>query len=478
MKTEVIHNNKMTLSLYNSLAGEKQRFKSIEKNKIKMYVCGMTVYDDCHIGHARTNVAFDVIVRYFRFVGYNVTFVRNITDVDDKIIKRAIENNESTDALVNRNIKSMYSDFDVLNILRPDFDPRATETIDEMCQMIQTLIDKGYAYKASNGDVYYRVSKFDGYGKLSKQNIDALLSGARIEVNDVKENPLDFVLWKASKENEPSWSSPWGDGRPGWHIECSAMSKKLLGDNFDIHGGGSDLRFPHHENEIAQSESANNCSFANYWLHSGMVQVDAEKMSKSLGNFFTIKEVLKSYHPEVLRFFLISGQYRSEINYSEENLNHARSAINRFYSALRGLKLSDVLPDDADGYKAAFTKAMDNDFNTPEAISVLFDVVKEVNRYKEAGNTDKAIEYANLLKQLASVLGIIFTEVECYFSYTPSRLEDKILISEEDIEEKITARLMAKKEKNWALADQIRQELTENGVILEDSATGTQWRRG
>ncbi|WP_456236413.1 cysteine--tRNA ligase [Facilibium subflavum] len=459
--------------VYNSLTNQKEVFKPIQPNKIRMYVCGMTVYDDCHIGHARTNVAFDVIVRYFRFRGFDVTFVRNITDVDDKIINRARENNETTDQLVARTIESMYEDFDRLNILRPDFDPRATEMIDEMCQMIQTLVDKGYAYKADNGDVYYRVKKFAEYGKLSKQNLDNLQAGARIEVDTYKENPLDFVLWKASKPGEPSWPSPWGQGRPGWHIECSAMSKKILGAHFDIHGGGSDLRFPHHENEIAQSEAANHCAFANYWMHSGMVQVNAEKMSKSLNNFFTIKDVLKQYHPEVIRFFLVFGQYRSEINYSQENLVHAKASIERLYTAIRGLEITDDMPKDADKYLDAFTSAMDNDFNTPEAISVLFTLAKEVNKMRQMNMSDARL-YANLLHKLASVLGLLKHDAQSYFADVTK--EGAIEVAE--IETLINQRLTAKKQKDWVKADDIRNTLAEYGIVLEDTPDGTTWKRG
>ncbi|WP_456236541.1 cysteine--tRNA ligase [Cysteiniphilum halobium] len=459
--------------LYNSLSGKKELFQPISPQKLKIYVCGMTVYDDCHIGHARTQIAFDVIVRYFRFCHYDVTYVRNITDIDDKIIKRANENGEPTDALVERTIKSMYDDLDRLNILRPDFDPRATQTIFEMCKMIEKLIDKGFAYAPGNGDVYYRVEAFKDYGKLSKQSLEHLRVGARIESNEQKENPLDFVLWKAAKAGEPSWDSPWGQGRPGWHIECSAMSKKLLGENFDIHAGGSDLRFPHHENEIAQSEAANGCSFANYWLHSGMVQVDDEKMSKSLNNFFTIKEVLAEYHPEVVRFFLISGQYRSEINYSKENLDQAKAAIERLYTALRGIEITDNTREivEAEQYVNDFKQAMNNDFNTPEALPVLFAIAKEINKYRTS-DQQKAAGFAKLLLVLASVLGILHCKADDYFHYTKSGE-----LTAEDIKALIFERLEAKREKNYAKADAIREQLHNSGVILEDVGTGTTWKR-
>ena len=464
----------MSIYLYNSLSGKKELFKPITPQTLKIYVCGMTVYDDCHIGHARTQIAFDVIVRYFRYCGYEVTYVRNITDIDDKIINRANKNNESTDVLVQRTIKSMYEDFNCLNILKPDFDPRATQTIPEMCQMIGTLIDKDFAYATANGDVYYRVAKFADYGKLSKQSITHLRVGARIESNEEKENPLDFVLWKASKPNEPSWDSPWGKGRPGWHIECSAMSKKLLGDNFDIHAGGSDLRFPHHENEIAQSEAANSCAFANYWLHSGMVQVNTEKMSKSLNNFFTIKEVLAEYHPEVVRFFLMSGQYRSEINYSKENLDQAKSALERLYTALRCIEIdaNTRSPQDEIGYIKTFKAAMDNDFNTPEALPVLFSLAKEVNKYKN-NDIDKAKGYAKLLLELAGVLGVLHCSVETYFKHS-----SESALNDSEIEKLIVKRIEAKQSKDYELADTIRHQLAEAGIILEDRATGTVWKKG
>lgn len=461
------------LQIYNSLTRQKEVFKPIDPNHIKMYVCGITVYDDCHIGHARTNVAFDVIVRYLRHRGYAVTFVRNITDIDDKIINRANHNNETTTQLCERTIASMHADFDALNIMRPDIEPKATETVEEIIDMIQTLEEKGYAYQADNGDVYYRVNRFEGYGKLSKQNLEALQSGSRVDIVEDKENPLDFVLWKPSKAGEPAWASPWGVGRPGWHIECSAMSKKFLGMNFDIHGGGSDLRFPHHENEIAQSEAANCCHFANYWVHSGMVQVNAEKMSKSLNNFFTIKEVMEVYHPEVLRFFLVSGQYRSEINYSTENLDHAKAAVDRLYTALRGCDLTAPLPSDAQNYIDLFKAAMDNDFNTPEALPVLFSLAKEVNRHRES-NMLLASGYARLLQMLADVLGLLFGGAEAYFQGVAKEGS----MSDADIQALIDERLEAKKAKNFARADEIRNQLTAQNIILEDTATGTLWKRG
>lgn len=457
--------------LYNSLSGQKEEFKPIEPNKIKMYACGVTVYDDCHIGHARTYIAFDVINRYFKYRGYDVNLVRNITDIDDKIIKRANENNESTTDLVTRNIKAMHDVFDKLNILRPSSEPKATETIPEMIAMISDLIDKGYAYQGTNGDVFYRVSKFDGYGKLSKQNLDALQQGSRVDVVEEKENPLDFVLWKMSKEGEPSWDSPWGAGRPGWHIECSAMSKKLLGKTFDIHAGGSDLRFPHHENEIAQSEACNECTFANYWMHSGMVKVNAEKMSKSLNNFFTIVDVLDEYHPEVIRYFLASTNYRSEINYSKENLDNAKASVERLFTALRDVEPVEVnLPDDAQEYEDKFIKAMDNDFNTPEALAVLFSLAKEINVLKTK-SAYKASGYTFLLRKLCDVLGILFTSAEEYFNSATD-------IDVDSIQNLIDERVKAKADKDYAKADKIRNDLLKQGIVLEDTAKGTIWKRG
>jgi len=464
------------IQVYNGLTKKKEPLRTLNPNKVKMYVCGITVYDDCHIGHARTYIAFDLIIRYLRHRGYAVTYVRNITDIDDKIIKRAHERHIDPNQLVDEYVTRMYEDFDALNIARPDYEPRATETIPEMVAFIEGLIEKGYAYAASNGDVYFRVGAFEGYGKLSGQNLESLRSGIRVEISEVKENPLDFTLWKASKPGEPEWDSPWSKGRPGWHIECSAMSKKILGETFDIHGGGSDLRFPHHENEIAQSEAGNGCTFANTWMHSGMVQVDAEKMSKSLNNFFTIKEVLKAYPAEVVRYFLISGHYRSEINYSEENLDHARAAVTKLYSALRGVEVSPDMPNTTN-YIDQFKVAMDNDFNTPEALSVIFSVAKELNRLKSEANTKEAnmevraeaSKYARLLVTLGEVLGILQNDPELYFKEGD---DDASLI-----EDLIKRRAEAKKSKNWSEADAVRDELKAMGVLLEDTSTGTVWKR-
>ena len=456
------------IQIYNGLTKQKEELKTINPKAIKMYVCGVTVYDDCHIGHARTYIAFDVIIRYLKHTGYDVTYVRNITDIDDKIIKRAAERDIDPNQLVDEYVARMYEDFDALNIGRPDHEPRATETIPEMIAFIEGLIEKGNAYAAANGDVYFRVKSFDQYGKLSGQNIESLQSGIRVEISEIKENPLDFVLWKASKPGEPEWDSPWSKGRPGWHIECSAMAKKILGETFDIHGGGSDLRFPHHENEVAQSECGNGCTFANTWMHSGMVQVDAEKMSKSLNNFFTIKEVLKKYSPEVVRYFLISGQYRSEINYSEENLQNAEAALSKLYGALRHVEVGDAFPEGV-AFIEQFKAAMNNDFNTPEALSVLFAVAKELNRIK-AMDALLAGKYAKLLIEFGEVLGILQSNPEDYFKEDMGEEAQKI-------EALIEKRSIAKQSKDWATADAVRDELNIMGIVLEDTTNGTVWKK-
>ncbi|WP_394132868.1 cysteine--tRNA ligase [Shewanella maritima] len=457
------------LKIYNSMSREKQEFKPINPNKIGMYVCGITIYDFCHIGHGRTFVSFDMIVRYLRYVGYEVNYLRNITDVDDKIIKRANENNESCDALTERLIGEMHNDFDALNMLRPDFEPRATLHIDEIIEMVETLIAKDHAYVSESGDVLFSVASFAEYGRLSGQNLEQLQAGARVEVEDTKRDPMDFVLWKMSKPGEPTWESPWGPGRPGWHIECSAMNSKHLGEHFDIHGGGSDLQFPHHENEIAQSCCAHGTQYVNYWMHTGMVMVDKEKMSKSLGNFFTIRDVLEHYDAETIRYFLLSGHYRSQLNYSEDNLKQARSALERMYTALKDLDLSVAPADDA-VFVDKFKAAMNDDFNTPEAYSVLFDMVREINRLK---TTDMATASALgvSFKQLADVLGIVSQTPETFFKGEGS--DDEVA----EIEALIVERNRARTEKDWAAADVARDRLNELGVILEDGAQGTTWRK-
>ncbi|MAB98286.1 MAG: cysteine--tRNA ligase [Pseudomonadaceae bacterium] len=458
----------MMLTIYNTLSKTKQELKPLEGNHVRMYVCGMTVYDFCHIGHARVMVAFDVIARWLRHRGYELTYVRNITDIDDKIIRRAQENGEGFEVLVDRMIAAMHEDEARLNVLRPDIEPRATSHIAGMHQMIQTLIDKGFAYAPGNGDVYYRVGKFVGYGKLSRKKIEDLRIGARIEVDESKQDPLDFVLWKGAKPGEPSWQSPWGEGRPGWHIECSVMSTCCLGETFDIHGGGPDLVFPHHENEIAQSEAATGKLYANAWMHAGAVRVDGEKMSKSLGNFFTIREVLQKYHPEVVRYFLVSSQYRSPINYSEDSLKEAKGALERFYHALKGLPEAPAAGGDA--FVARFSEAMDDDFNSPEACAVLFEMVREVNRLRDT-DVQAAAGLAARLKELAGVLGVLQLEPEAFLQ---AGAEGKLDAAE--VEALIAARLQARSDKNWAESDRIRDQLTAMGVVLEDGKGGTTWR--
>ncbi|CEA05280.1 cysteinyl-tRNA synthetase [Pseudomonas saudimassiliensis] len=458
----------MALQVYNTLSKAKEAFKPLDGNQVRMYVCGMTVYDFCHIGHARVMVAFDVVSRWLRFRGYELTYVRNITDIDDKIIRRANENGESFQQLTERMIAAMHEDEARLNVLRPDQEPRASEHVEGMHRMIQTLIDKGYAYAPGNGDVYYRVGKFAGYGKLSRKRIEDLKIGARIEVDEAKEDPLDFVLWKGVKPGEPSWPSPWGDGRPGWHIECSVMSTCCLGDTFDIHGGGPDLVFPHHENEIAQSEAATGKPYAMSWMHAGAVRVDGEKMSKSLGNFFTIREVLEKYHPEVVRYLLVASHYRSPINYSEDNLKEAKSALERFYRALKGLPEAAAAGGEA--FAERFAAAMDDDFNTPEACAVLFDMAREVNRLKDA-DLHAAAALAARLRELAGVVGILQLEADAFLQADASSRIDTA-----EIEALIQARLQARADKNWAESDRIRDQLAAMGVVLEDAKGGTTWR--
>ncbi|MBS7660389.1 cysteine--tRNA ligase [Pseudomonas lalucatii] len=458
----------MALSIYNTLSKTKDVFKPLVDNQVRMYVCGMTVYDFCHIGHARVMVAFDVIARWLRHSGYQLNYVRNITDIDDKIIKRAQENGEPFEALVERMIAAMHEDEARLAVLRPDQEPRATGHIAGMHQMIQTLIDKGFAYAPGNGDVYYRVGKFVGYGKLSRKKIEDLRVGARIEVDESKQDPLDFVLWKGAKPGEPSWDSPWGKGRPGWHIECSVMSTCCLGETFDIHGGGPDLVFPHHENEIAQSEAATGKLYAKAWMHAGAVRVDGEKMSKSLGNFFTIREVLEKYHPEVVRYLLVASHYRSPINYSEDSLKEAKGALERFYHALRGLP--EVAPVGGEAFALRFSAAMDDDFNSPEACAVLFEMAREVNRLRDA-DLPAAAGLAARLKQLAGLLGVLQLEADAFLQAGAGGKVDAA-----EVEALIAARLQARAEKNWGESDRIRDQLGAMGVVLEDGKGGTTWR--
>ncbi len=457
------------LKIYNTLKREKEEFKPINPNQIGMYVCGVTVYDLCHFGHGRTFVSFDVIVRYLRYSGYNVRYVRNITDVDDKIIKRALENKETCDQLVDRMIAEMHKDFDALNILRPDVEPRATKHIPEIIAMVEKLIANGHAYVAEDGDVMFDVESFKQYGALSRQNLEQLQAGARVEIKSVKKNPMDFVLWKMSKENEPSWQSPWGNGRPGWHIECSAMNSKELGEHFDIHGGGSDLMFPHHENEIAQSCCAHGGDYVNYWLHTGMLTIDKEKMSKSLGNFFSIRHMLGLYDAESLRYFFLTAHYRSLLDYSVENLDLARSALERLYTALRGCDVSGAA-EGGEHYVEAFKTAMDDDFNTPGALAVLFEIARELNKLKTE-DMAKANGLAVRLKELASVLGLLEQDPESFLQGDTNSDEAA------EIEALIKQRNEAKANKNWAVADEVRDKLKAMNIVLEDTPNGTIWRK-
>ncbi|MDD4863269.1 MAG: cysteine--tRNA ligase [Alishewanella agri] len=457
------------LQIYNTLSRQKEVFTPITPGKVGLYVCGITIYDYCHVGHARTYVAFDVINRYLRFCGYDVTYVRNITDVDDKIIKRAAENGESCDALTARFTQAMHADFNALGLLPADIEPTVTGHMQEIILMVQQLLDKGYAYIAKDGDVLFDVSKYDAYGELSQQNLEMLQAGARVEVSDSKDDPLDFVLWKTAKPGEPYWQSPWGNGRPGWHIECSAMSAKHLGAHFDIHGGGSDLQFPHHENEIAQSTCAHGHKYVNTWIHTGMVQVDKEKMSKSLGNFFTVKEVLAQYNSEAVRYFLLSSQYRSQLNYSKENLEQAHAALGRLYNALRDITPATQVDLNND-YVARFKAAMDDDFNTPEALPVLFELAREVNRFKTT-EPAKAADLAAVLQTLAGVLGILQGDAEAFLKSGAS--DDEV----GQIEALIAKRNAARAAKDWAAADAARAELTALGIVLEDKNGVTSWRK-
>ncbi len=455
------------LKIYNSLAREKQDFVPIEPGRVRMYVCGMTVYDYCHLGHARVLVVFDMVQRWLRASGLDVTYVRNITDIDDKIIKRALENGESIGDLTERFIRLMDEDAAALGVEKPDHEPRATQYVPQMLELIGQLATNGLAYQAADGDVNFSVRKFPGYGKLSGKSLDDLRAGERVEVDTAKQDPLDFVLWKHAKEGEPFWTSPWGNGRPGWHIECSAMSSDLLGEHFDIHGGGQDLQFPHHENEIAQSEGAHRCQFVNYWMHNGFVRVDDEKMSKSLGNFFTIREVLKKYDAEVLRFFILRAHYRSPLNYSDVHLDDARNALSRLYTALKAVP-GDVLPVDwEEAHARRFRQAMDDDFNTPEACAALFDLAAEVNRGKSAA-------LAAQLRALAGLLGLLQRDPQVFLQAAPAQAGE---LSVADIEARIAERVAAKKSRDFAAADGIRAALLEAGVVLEDGPQGTTWRR-
>ncbi|MBK9595228.1 MAG: cysteine--tRNA ligase [Rhodocyclales bacterium] len=459
------------LKIHNTLLRDKQVFAPIQPGLVRIYVCGMTVYDYCHLGHARVLVVFDMVTRWLRASGYQVVYVRNITDIDDKIIRRAQENGESIQALTGRYIAFMQEDAAALGVLKPDHEPRATQHVAAMQRLIGALEHNGYAYVAANRDVCYSVRKFEGYGRLSGKSLEDLRAGERVDVMEGKHDPLDFVLWKHAKEGEPpeaKWDSPWGSGRPGWHIECSAMSSELLGPHFDIHGGGQDLQFPHHENEIAQSEGANGCRFVNYWMHNGFVRVDDEKMSKSLGNFFTIREVLKQYDAEVVRFFILRAHYRSPLNYSDAHLDDARGALTRLYTALKGVAAAPVQIDWNEPHAARFRAAMDDDFNTPEAIAVLFELANEVNRSHSAAA-------AGLLKALGGVLGLLERDPVAFLQSLPAAVGH---LAAADIEARIAARAAAKKAKNFNEADRIRAELLAQGIVLEDKPGGaTEWRR-
>jgi cysteinyl-tRNA synthetase len=459
------------LKIYNSLTRQKEPFKPLIPGKVGMYVCGITIYDYCHIGHGRTFVAFDTVARYLRFSGYSLNYIRNITDVDDKIIKRAAENNESCEQLTSRFTEAMHHDFDALFMLRPDLEPRVTDHMPEVIEMIKKLIAKGHSYVAENGDVLFAVDSFKEYGQLSGQNLEMLRAGSRVEVEESKRNPLDFVLWKMAKPAEPFWTSPWGNGRPGWHIECSAMNHKHLGEVFDIHGGGSDLAFPHHENEIAQSCCAHHGQYVNTWMHSGMVQVDKVKMSKSLKNFFTIKDVLNVFDSESVRYFLISGHYRSQLNYSEDNLKQARASLERLYTSVRDLTFSKDTPlDKTNLHYQQFVKAMDDDFNTPEALAVLFDLAKEINRLKQS-DIKRASSSAGLLVALANVLGLLNQSPEQFLQ--GDETQDEVAM----IEALIKQRNDARTNKDWASADSARDKLAALKIVLEDGPGGTTWRK-
>ncbi|PRE64303.1 cysteine--tRNA ligase [Burkholderia multivorans] len=462
-----------SLRIYNTLARDKQVFVPRQPGEVRMYVCGITVYDYCHVGHARMLVVFDLVQRWLRAIGYRVTYVRNITDIDDKIIRRAVENGETIKSLTDRFIKAMHEDEDALGIQRPDIEPRATQFIPQMLGMIERLEANGYAYQATDGDVNYSVRKFANYGKLSGKSLDDLRAGERVAANDAKEDPLDFVLWKRAKADDPegaSWESKYGMGRPGWHIECSAMGCTLLGEHFDIHGGGQDLQFPHHENEIAQSEGATGQTFVNYWLHNGFVQVDNEKMSKSLGNFFTIREVLERYDAEVMRFFIVRTHYRSPLNYSDVHLDDARASLTRLYTALKDVEPDALALDWNEPHAQRFAAAMNDDFNTPVAIATLFELAGEVNRTRDAS-------LARQLKQLAGLLGLLGREPRAFLQQASGAAQAGAL-SVDEIEAKIAARAAAKRAKDYAEADRIRAELLDAGIALEDKPGGsTEWRR-
>lgn len=458
------------VTIYNTLTQRKEPLRPLESGKVRLYVCGMTVYDFCHLGHARMLLAFDVVVRYLRFSGYDVTYVRNITDVDDKILARAVEDKEPFTAITDRFIGAMHEDEAALSIVRPDQEPRATAHIDQMVNMIKKLLDSDHAYRADNGDVYFSVSNFPDYGKLSKKKPDELLEGARVKVGELKRDPRDFVLWKNAGDETVGWDSPWGYGRPGWHIECSAMSTCALGDTFDIHGGGSDLMFPHHENEIAQSEAATGSTFAKVWMHNGPLRIDDEKMSKSLGNFLTVREVLASYKPEIVRYLLVSSHYRSPINYSESSLSQSVKAVERFYHCLKDLNLADSKTLTNSRFEKAFRRAMDDDFNTPQALSVLFEIVSEIHQVK---GEDQALanQLGALLVRLGGSLGLLQADPAVFLQYAVGADIDK-----GEIDRLVNERVAARADENWQRADEIREQLSDLNVVIEDGAEGSTWR--
>ena len=458
------------VTIYNTLTQRKEPLQPLEPGKVRLYVCGMTVYDFCHLGHARMLLAFDVVVRYLRFSGYDVTYVRNITDVDDKILARALENDEPFTTVTDRYITAMHEDEAALSIVRPDKEPRATAHIDQIVSMIEKLLVSDHAYRAENGDVYFSVLSFPDYGKLSKKKPDELLEGARVEIGELKRDPRDFVLWKAADDNAVGWDSPWGYGRPGWHIECSAMSTCALGDTFDIHGGGSDLMFPHHENEIAQSEAATGATFAKLWMHNGPLRIDDEKMSKSLGNFFTVREVLATYKPEIVRHLLISSHYRSPINYSQQSLSQSVKAVERFYHCLKDLDLAATKTLTNSRFEKAFRRAMDDDFNTPEALSVLFEMVSEIHQLK---GEDPALanQLGALLVRLGGSLGLLQAEPAAFLQHSVNSDLDTA-----EIERLVAERVAARASQDWRRADEIRDQLSELNVVIEDSVGGSTWR--
>ncbi|MBX2837585.1 MAG: cysteine--tRNA ligase [Gammaproteobacteria bacterium] len=461
------------LYLHNTLTRKKELFEPLETGRVGMYVCGMTVYDLCHVGHARVMVVFDVLYRHLMASGYQVHYVRNITDVDDKIIERAGQNGEPVEALTERFIAEMNQDSDALNVLRPSLEPRATETIPEMIEVIQKLMDTGYAYQADNGDVFYSVAQFEEYGKLSGRKVEDLRAGERVAVDQHKRDPLDFVLWKSAKPDELKWPSPFGDGRPGWHTECSAMSMKLLGESFDIHGGGMDLQFPHHENEIAQSEAITKKPFARYWLHNGFVRVDDEKMSKSLGNFFTLREVLQQYSGEEIRYFILNSHYRSPLNYSQDQLDGSRAALRRLYTALRHRPGADTGAPLSEAHVNKFVAAMDDDLNTAEAMAVLFDVASTLNKEKNSQSA-QSVSLAHTLRTLGERLGLLQGDPDTVLQGGPIEAGG---LTAEQIDALVEERIQARANKDWARSDEIRDELAAAGIVLEDADGKTIWRR-